>query len=165
MTPESANMDPIHKDREALRQELENALLSVNKNARRYRRVNTALLVAGLIFGLLATALAADASKGGKVLAGNVAEATTGKVPSELPPGWRNMCGIIALFTLIGTAATGINAVLKISEHKAKVFVCAGALDSLVTDLIPQSNLRRAVLDKVVADFAKLRKDYAEYFR
>jgi hypothetical protein len=165
MTADSANMDPIHKDREALRRELENALLRVNKNARRYRRLNTALLISGLIFGLLATALAADASKGGKVLASSVAEATTGKVPIDLPPGWRNICGIIALFTLIGTAATGINTVLKVSEHKAKVFVCAGSLDSLLTDLIPESNLRRAVLDKAIADFAKLRKDYAEYFR
>jgi hypothetical protein len=165
MTLDPANMDAIHKDRETLRRELQNALLTVNKNARRYRRLNTALLITALIFGLLATALAADASSGGKVLAGSLAEATTGKVPTDLPRGWRNICGIVALFTLIGTAATGINTALKISEHKAKVFVCAGGLDSLLTDLIPESNLRRADLDKVIGEFAKLRKDYAEYFR
>jgi hypothetical protein len=165
MALEPTSIDAIQKDREALRGELRQALLGVNKNARRYRRLNATLLLIGMIFGLLATALAADASRGGKVLAANVAEATTGKVPSELPPGWRNTCAIIALFTLIGTAATGINTVLKISEHTANVFVCAGALDSLLTDLIPESNARRPVLEKVTADFAKLRKDYAEYFR
>jgi hypothetical protein len=160
-----ANTDAIQRDREALRGEIRKTLLTVNKNARRYRRLNTTLLIIGMIFGLLATALAADASRGGKVLAAHVAEATTGKVPSDLPPGWRNTCALIAILGLIGTAATGINTALKISEHKAKVFVCAGALDSLLTDLIPESNLRRPVLEKVTAQLARLQSDYAEYFR
>ena len=162
---ELTNTDAIQKDREALRGEIRKALMSVNKNARRYRALNTTLLVVGLVFGLLATGLAADASRGGKVLAADVAEATTGKIPSDLPAGWRNTCALIAVFGLIGTAASGINTVLKISEHKAKVFVCAGALDSLLTDLIPESNLRRPVLEKVTAQLAKLQTDYAEYFR
>src|SRR5262249_55123492 len=130
-----------------------------------YRRMNTVLLIVGLLFGLLATGLAADASRGGKVLAADVAEATTGKVPSDLPPGWRNTCGLNAVFGLIGTAVAGINTALKISEDKAKVFVCAGALDSLLTALIPKSNLRQPVLDKVTAQLERLQSDYAEYFR
>ena len=162
---DSTNTEPIQRDREALRGELRKALLTVNKNARRYRRLNTIFLIIGMIFGLLSTALAADASRGGKVIAADVAEATTGKVPSDLPPGWRNTCALIAVFGLIGTAATAINTVLKISEHKAKVFVCAGRLDSLLTDLIPESNLRRPVLEKVTTELAKLQSDYAEYFR
>jgi hypothetical protein len=153
------------KDLESLRAQLQSSLMTVNKNARHYRRLNAAVLLAGMICGLLATALAADASRGGKVMTAKLAKFTTGKVPSDLPAGWRNACGAIALLTLIGTAATGANTILRISEHKAKVFVCAGSMDSLLTALILESKVRRATLEKVDADFAKLRKEYPEYFR
>src|SRR5690349_8210131 len=70
---ELTNIDAIQKDRDALRGEIRKALMTVNQNARRYRRMNTTLLIVGLLFGLLATGLAADASRGGKVLAANIA--------------------------------------------------------------------------------------------
>ncbi|MDQ3774221.1 MAG: hypothetical protein M3461_07580 [Pseudomonadota bacterium] len=161
----SQEIESLRSDREALRKELAERLVKVNKNARRYRRLNTAMLVISLLFGLLAATLAGDSAVGGKTIAGPVAEATTGKTPSELPKGWRNVCGLIALFTLIGTAATGVNNVLKIAEHRAKAFVCAGVLDGLRTNLLIDSRVQQKTIEKAKADLSTLLREYPEYFR
>jgi hypothetical protein len=154
----------LRADRDILRNELRHASSEVDRAARRYRRVSSLLLLAAMLFGLMASGLAGEAARGGPIAA-KVAETTTGKVPSTLPPGWRNVCGVIAIFTFIGTAASGINSILKTSEHKASAFACLGALDALRTELLREADLRRATLDRVTAELAKLRREHAEYFR
>ncbi|MDN5850352.1 MAG: hypothetical protein L0H63_12080 [Nitrococcus sp.] len=148
-----------------LRKELSERLNKVNKNARRYRRLNVAMLVISLLFGLIAATLAGDSAFGGKTIAGPVAEAITGETPSELPKGWQNVCGLIALFTLIATASTGLNNVLKISDHRTMAFVCAGILDGLRAQVLIDSRVKQKTMEQVEAELSKLLRDYPEYFR
>ncbi len=155
----------LREDLDLMRQEVGKRLEMVNKNARRYRRQNSFLLVVALLFGLTAAGLAGDSAFGGKMVAASVAEASTGKTPSDLPKGWRNVCGLIAVLTLLGTAATGVNNALKINEHQARSFVCAGAMDGLQAELLPGSSMRRETLNRVKTELAKLLKDYPECFR
>jgi acyl-CoA reductase-like NAD-dependent aldehyde dehydrogenase len=93
-----------------------------------------------------------------------VAETTTGKVPSALPPGWRNVCGIIAALTLAGTLATGTNSVLKIADHQARTSASVGALAALQAALLHEGVLRPAALEKAKADLETIRLTYDEYF-
>jgi hypothetical protein len=155
--------EALRKDRDILRTEIQNRIAGVQRAARRYRRLSTVLLLTAMLCGAVATALAGDAFRGGELAAG-VAQTTTGRVPSDLPRGWRNVCGIIALLTLAGTIATGTNSVLKIEEHQTRAFACVGALDALQTELLREHVLERAVLDKASADLATIRRDYAQYF-
>jgi hypothetical protein len=157
--------EAVRVDRSAFRVELDRRLAIVTRKARRYRYWNVALMLIAVVFGLVAAGLAADSARDGKIIAKPVAEATTGVAPSDLPKGWRNVCGLIAVFTLIGTAATGISSGLKVSEHQTKAFVCAGALDALLTDLLPESADHRQALEKIEGELSKLQKDYPEYFR
>jgi hypothetical protein len=129
--------EALLKDRDILRNQIQDGIAGVRRAARRYRRESTLLLLTAMICGALATALAGDAFRGG-TLAASAATATTGTVPNELPRGWRNVCGIIALLTLAGTLATGANSVLKIAEHRA--------------------------LDKANNELATLHREYAEDF-
>ena len=69
------------------------------------------------------------------------------------------------MFTLIGTAATGISNALKVSEHQTKAFVCVGALDALLTDLLPEAADHKQTLEKIEGELSKLLKEYAEYLR
>jgi hypothetical protein len=165
MSKAPMDREAVRMDRDAFRQELDRRLTIVTHKARRYRYWNAALLLIAVLFGLLAAALAADSARDGTVIAKSVAEATTGNKPSDLPRGWRNVCGLIAVFTLIGTAATGISNAMKISEHQTKAFVCAGALDALLTDLLPDSADHKQALERIEAELSKLLKDYPEYFR
>jgi hypothetical protein len=164
MPTAATNREAVRVDRDAFRLELDRRLAIVTRKARRYRYWNATLLLIAVLFGLVAAALAADSARDGSIIAKPVAEATTGKPPSDLPKGWRNVCGLIAVFTLIGTAATGISNALKISEHQTKAFVCAGALDALRTDLLPDSTDHKQALEKIEGELSKLLKDYPEYF-
>jgi hypothetical protein len=165
MAQASIDREAVRVDRDAFRLELDRRLNTVTRKARRYRYWNAGLLLIAVLFGLVAAALAADSARDGNIVAKSVAEATTGKAPSDLPKGWRNVCGLIAVFTLLGTAATGISNALKISEHQTKAFVCAGALDALLTDLLPDSTDHKRTLEKIEGELSKLLKEYPEYFR
>ena len=158
-------MPTLQDDRQTLIQQLEYRLVLANKKARRYRRSNSVLLLTAVVFGLLATSLAADSAREGDIAAKPVAEATTGKIPSELPRGWRNVCGLIAVFTFAGTLANGINTALRISEHQSKAMTCAGLIDGLKTELVTEAGLRRESLDKVRIDLARIVREYPEYLR
>ncbi len=158
-------MATLHEDRMTLIEQLEYRLRTANRKARRYRRQNTLLLLFAVIFGLLATTLAADSAKGGNLTGKTVAQATTGKTPSELPQGWRNVCGLIAIFTFAGTLATGISTALKVSDHQSKAMTCAGLIDGLKTELVTESGLRREMLDKVRSDLSRIVREFPDYMR
>ena len=83
---------------------------------------------------------------------------------AALAPGWRNVCGIIALLTLAGTVATGTNSVLKLSEHQARTTTCLGALAALQAGLFEEGAVRQNVLEKTKASLATVRLTYDEYF-
>ena len=155
--------EALRKDRDILRSEIQDAIVKVRRTARRYRRVSSMLVLTTMLCGAIATALAGDAFSGGPVAAG-VAQTTTGKVPADLALGWRNVCGIIALLTLVGTIASGTDSVLKIAEHRTKAFACVGALDGLQAALLRESVVRRPGLDQAPAGLAAIRREYAEYF-
>ena len=155
--------DRLQRDRDQLRDEIERAIQQVRRSGRRYRRASTALLVAGLFCGTVSTALASDAFRGGR-LSARTAEATTGRMPAALAPGWRNVCGIIAMLTLAGTLATGTNSVLKLSEHQARTTACLGSLAALQAALFEEGGVRPNVLEKTKASLATVRLTYDEYF-
>jgi hypothetical protein len=153
----------VRQDRDRVREEIERAIQEVRRSGRRYRRASMLLLLIGLICGTVSTALASDAFRGGRVAA-KTAEATTGRVPSDLPRGWCNVCGIIALLTLAGTLSTGTNSALKLSDHQARTTACLGALAALQAGLFDEAALRPGVLEKTQASLATIRLTYDEYF-
>ena len=155
--------DGLRRDRDQLREEIERAIQQVRRSGRRYRRASMVLLLLGLICGTVSTALASDAFRGGRVAA-RTAEATTGRTPSELPRGWKNVCGIIAVLTLGGTLATGTNSALKLSDHQARTTACLIALAGLQAGLFDESVARPGVLEKTQASLANIRLTYDEYF-
>src|SRR2546423_4340206 len=114
-------------DRDRLLERIQQSIQQVRRTARRYRRVSTALLLIGMLCGAASTTLAGDAFRGGQ-LAAKTAQTTTGRVPADLPRGWRNVCGIIAVLTLAGTLATGINSVLRLAGPQARTTPCVLAL-------------------------------------
>ena len=155
--------ESLQFDRDRLRDEIERAIQQVRRSGRRYRRASMLLLLTGLLCGTVSTALASDAFRGGR-LSARTAEATTGRTPAALAPGWRNVCGIIAALTLAGTLATGTNSVLKLSEHQARTTACLGALAALQAGLFEEGAGRQSVLDKTKASLATVRLTYDEYF-
>jgi len=153
----------LEHDRSRLQELIQEAIQHVRRAARRYRRTSTALLLAGLLCGAVSTALAGDAFRGGQ-LAAKTAQSTTGRVPAELPRGWRNVCGIIAMLTLAGTLSTGTNSVLRLSEHQARTAACVAALGALQADLFGENGRREAALDKARHSLETIRLTYDEYF-
>ena len=158
-----ATDDTLQRARDRVRDEIEHAIQQVRRAGRRYRRASMVLMLVGLICGTVSTALASDAFRGGR-LAARTAEATTGRTPSDLPRGWRNVCGIIAVLTLGGTLATGTNSALKLSDHQARTTACLGALASLQASLFEEGAVRQSVLEKTQATLATIRLTYDEYF-
>lgn len=153
--------DALRDRRDMLRADVQDAIRHVRRTARRYRRASTILLLTAMLCGALATALAGDAFRGGR-LAANTAQATTGRVPAALAPGWRNVCGLIALLTLAGTVASGTNSVLKLADHQARTTACVAALAALQGDLAQP--LPQAGLEKASASLDAIRLTYDEYF-
>ena len=97
-----------------------------------------------------------------RVAAPIVAKAATGNEPSTLPKGWKVVCGVIAVVSLIGTVSQGIHSLLKIAEHQTKALNCAGKLDALIIEL---ASPRREIVEKVRNEYANLLKEYPEYVR
>lgn len=158
-------MPELQEDCDELRLEIQERLATVNHNARRYRRINTAFLVISLLFGLSATAIAGDAAGQSNIVAAPIAQMTTSKKPERLAQGWRNVCGLVATLTFLGTAATGLNRVLKITDHRSKSFTCLGTLDSLEAMLMLDADVQPETLAQVRLELAQLLKNYPEYFR
>ena len=155
--------DGLQHDRDRLRDEIQRAIQQVRRSGRRYRRASLVLMLTGLICGTVSAALASDAFRGGR-LSARPAEATTWRTPAALAPGWRNVCGIIAVLTLAGTLATGTNSVLKLSEHQARTTACLGALAALQAALFDEGAVRQSVLEKTKASLATVRLTYDESF-
>ncbi len=153
----------LQHDRDRLFERIQESVRQVRRSARRYRRISAALLLIGILCGAVSTALAGDAFRGGR-LSAQTAEATTGRVPMDLPRGWRNLCGIIAVLTLAGTLATGTNSVLRLGEHQAQTKACLAALGMLQTELFEEDVLQPVALDKAKSVLETIRLQYDEYF-
>src|SRR4028119_1873459 len=102
-------MGTVQDDFQLLRNDVNTRLEMVNRNARRYRRLHTGLVILTLVCGILATTLAADSAMDTKIATTVVAEAATGKEPAPLAKGWKAVCGVIAVISLIGTVSQGIH--------------------------------------------------------
>ncbi len=155
-------MGTVQEDFQLLRQDVKTRLEMVNRNARRYHRMHTSLVILTLVCGILATTLAADSAMDTKVAAPVVAKVATGNEPSTLPKGWKVVCGVIAVISLVGTVSQGIHSLLKIAEHQAKALNCAGKLDALTVEL---TSPRREIIDKVKTDYANILREFPEYVR
>ena len=153
-----ADDNALQRDRDRLLERTQESVRQVRRAARRYRRISTALLLTGMLSGAVSTVLASDAFRGGS-LAAKTAESTTGRVPTELARGWRNLCGIIAVLTLTGTLATGTNSVLRLAEHQAQTRACLAALGNVQTALLSGD-----ALDKANSTLESIRLQYDEYF-
>ena len=102
-------MATLQEDTNVLRDEVKRGLSTVNLNARRYQRLHISLVILKLMFGVFATILAGDSALGTNKVAEPVAQAATGKTPSELPKGWKIVCGLIFTCSLIATIAEGVH--------------------------------------------------------
>ena len=153
----------LQRDREELQGRVEQSVRDVRRAARKYRRISTALLLVGMLSGAVSTLLAGDAFRGGS-LAASTAATTTGRAPAALAPGWRNLCGIIAVLTLAGTLATGTNSVLKLAEHQAQTRACLAELGSLRTQLLEVEEAGPVALAKATSTLETIRLEYDDYF-
>jgi hypothetical protein len=154
------------EDRDDLREAVEERLLSVNRVVRRYRRLNTALLLVSLILGGLATLFAGVVAKGG-ALASEATQVVTGLTPKqELPAAWQRMCLVIAVLSFFATMASGVRGGFKLDEQQARAMGCAGLLDSMMLELLSIPNDTRGWerVDKVRADLARAVREYPEFF-
>jgi hypothetical protein len=165
MTVETTDVQLLQREQEMLRASLQEALGAVNRRARYYRRLNVALILVAVLSGATVTLLGADAARGGTRVAQRVAEGTTGKTPAPLGQGWRNVCAIMAILAFLGTVSTGVNGGLKVTERNVRAFACAGVLDGLLIELPGAASLGRPVLDRTRAELARIRREYAEFFR
>jgi hypothetical protein len=150
--------EALQHERDRLQERIQESVRHVRRASRRYRRISTTLLLTGMLCGAVSTALAGDAFRGGQ-LAARTAEATTGKVPAELARGWRNLCGVVAILTLVGTLATGTNSVLRLADHQSRTTACLAALGSVQTGLF-----EAVALDKAKSALETIRVQYDEYF-
>ena len=132
---EQQDNQQLSKDYQELTKDIKSCLVLVDLKARSYHRIYTLLTICTIMLGTIATLLAGDSARNGKMFAGKTAEMTTGKAPSALPKGWRNVCLIIAVCTGVSTIAASIDKVLKIADHRTKAIACAGAFDSLRAEL------------------------------
>lgn len=151
-------------DRQSLLEELHVSIDIVNQRARRYRIWHVLLLLVSLVGGLLATALAGESALGGKTLPEIAVAMTSGGPLSELAPNWRVVCGLIALVNLLATGATAVENLFKISQRRTEALLCVGSLQALRVELATTSHVEEVTLDEVRADYAKLLKQYSEYF-
>jgi hypothetical protein len=156
-------MDDAESQR--LLEELNAGIRIVNRCARRYRTWNMLLLLVSLVGGLLTTALAGESAMGGKQLPQATVTMMTGGQLSDLAPNWRMVCGVISLVNLLATGATAAVNLFKISERSTEATLCVGALEALRVELATNSHLDQATVDEVRADYVKLLKQYAAYFR
>jgi len=151
-------------DCQHLLDELRASIRVVNQRARRYRTWHALLLLVSLLGGLLATALAGESAMGGKKLPGMAVGMTIGGPLSDLTLNWRVVYGLVALLNLLATAATAIENLFKISQRRTEAILCVGSLEALRVELATTSRVEEATLDEVRADYAKLLKQYSEYF-
>jgi hypothetical protein len=165
MTIDSTDLQVLQREQDLLRTDLQDALNRVNRRARRYRRINALLIVVALLSGAFVTLLGADAARGGTVVAQRVAETTTGRTPPALGPGWRNVCGIMAILAFIGTVATGLNSGLQVSDSNARAFACAGALNGLLIEAAGLASLGPSTLDRIRGELARTHREYPQFFR
>ncbi len=165
MTIDTADLHLLEREQDLLRADLREALAAVNRRARRYRRLNGVLVVVALLCGALVTLLGADAARGGTRVAERVAEATTGRTPPPLGPGWRNVCGVMAVLAFVGTVATGLNSGFKVSDHNARALACAGGLNALLIETTGITGGAPATLERARAELARAHREYPEFFR
>jgi hypothetical protein len=161
MTIPSTELSGTAPEHERLRADLEVALTTINRRARRYRTLNTSFVLIALLSGGLVTLLGADVATGGTRVAQRVAETSTGRTPPALGRGWRDVCGLMAILAFVGTIATGVNSGLRIAERNTRAFSCAGIIDGLLTEL-PASG---PAPDRTRLELARVRREYPEFFR
>lgn len=156
-------MATLQDERAALITQIASALPIADKNARRYRRLHLSIAISTIFTSLLAAFLTGDSALGGKVIAKNTASAITGKQPSELAPGWRWICGIAAICSLMAGITSGVSTVLKAEEHRTKAFACSGKLASLQARMVTNLNPDRVSIDDTRKAIEAIQNDYREY--
>jgi hypothetical protein len=165
MTIDTTDVHLLQGEQELLRRHLKEALEAVDRRARRYRRIDTVLVIVALMSGALVTLLGADAATGGTRVAQRVAETSTGRTPPPLGPGWRNVCGLMAIIAFAGTVATGLNSGLKVADGNARAFACAGVLNSLLIETTGLANLGPSGLERIRTELARTHREYPQFFR
>jgi hypothetical protein len=165
MSLESTDTRVVEREYDALRAQLESALTVINRKARQARRLNTVLVLVGILSGALVTLLGADAAWGGTRVTAPIAEASTGRTPAPLAQGWKNVCAVMAILAFIGTVSTGASNGLRVADRNARAFACAGILDGLLTELPAGAHGGAAAADRARTELARVKREYPEYFR
>lgn len=157
--------DLLEEQRGNVRNVVDEHLLRVNGAARRYRKLNTVLLLVAVSFGGVGTLLAGVIAAGGGP-AKSITKVVTGDEPkTELPETWRKMCLWVAVFTGIGTLSAGMNGQFKIAEQQSRAMTCAGFLDSLKLELLVDTEFTEEDLNRIKEDLSKVLREYPDYFR
>ncbi|WP_375771830.1 hypothetical protein NR798_13355 [Archangium gephyra] len=158
-------MAELEEGRETVRNVVDEHLIRVNAAARRYRKLNTVLLLIAVIFGGMGSLFAGVVAAGGGPAKG-VTKAVTGTEPkTELPEAWRKMCLWIAVLTGIGTVSAGTNGQLKSAQQQSRAMTCAGLLDSLKLELLVGAHFTEEDLNRIRENLSKVLREYPEYFR
>lgn len=128
-----------------LQAKIERGLRLAGARSARLRRTQALLVTVAVVAGAVSTVLAGASAAGGTSLVGSGTE------------GWRLTCGLVAVFTLLGTVSTGANQQFNVSESLAAAQACAGRLAGLETALA----LGTAPLHEVAARYAEVLSEFA----
>ena len=121
------------------------------------------IAITTILASLVAAFLTGDSALGGKTIAKPTANMITGKQPSDLALGWRYICGIAAVCSLVAGISSGVSSVLKAEEHRTKATACSGKLASLKSRLETDLNPNRTTIDETRKAIETVQNEYREY--
>ena len=102
--------------REAVASEVESSLARAAASLKRYRILDTGLLVASIVACAVSAALAGRAGASGELSGFE---------------GWSALCMFVAVVSLVGAIAGGLHKSFRVSDHVASATSCIAALRAL----------------------------------
>jgi hypothetical protein len=105
-------------DRDLFARRVKDSLVRARRYAERLRKINTRLLIAGVVTSAAATLVAG-------------LTAATGPLVGEGIPGWRLACIVAAGFGFVSTLAVGVHQQLGVSDRLANGHQCLARLTFL----------------------------------
>lgn len=168
-------------DRQSLLNRTVADLAKIEKAARSHARSDRCLTIVGIVFGIIATVVAALAGASGTPIAESVGrllpdaskpesktEAKQESVaqPTAAPRGWRIICLVVALLAGLSTIAYQLHNGLKVADRRQRSAACAGQLRAICSGLESRVCITKNALDTARKGYNDLTSNpaYAEFF-
>ena len=143
-----AEAEPATDKKERLTQSIQESLARVERNASRFERMNTSLLIATIVTSAAVTLV-------------NAITAAQGPIVGEGTSGWKLSCLIGAVLAFFATVATAVNQQMKLNDKSSKARVCVGRLRALKVSL----DIGSREVSSISEEYAGLASEFAEVLR